>query len=122
MLVFTYGTLRRNASNPADTRFGAEYIGPDSIVGNIYDLGWYPGLILHPPTDGTVQGDVFRVIQEQLEALDGYEGAPFLYSRRRVNTLNNREVFVYVYNGEVSQEDLIPTGDWLEYEAMKEVL
>lgn len=112
-LVFVYGTLRLNASNAADTFVGAEYSHSDAIDGSIYNLGWYPGLILD--NGGIVTGDVFAVTQEQLSRLDEYEGAPNLYSRKRVTTHGGVEVFVYEYNGSVQSDERIPSGDWLDF-------
>lgn len=119
MLVFVYGTLRKNAVNSADDFVGAQYIAADSIPGDLYDLGWYPG---YKPGDGTnlVQGDIFEVNKKQLLRLDAYEGAPDLYYRSRVETYGGREAFVYVYNGAVNEKTRLPGGDWLELQEERE--
>lgn len=116
-LVFVYGTLRSNAVNDASRFVSAEFVQPDSITGEIYDLGWYPGLKLRG--DSVVTGDVFSVTPEQLERLDAYEGCPSLYRRRRIETLSGLTVFVYEYNGPVHVNDFVPGGDWLEYKALE---
>lgn len=119
MNVFVYGTLRKGATRSADRHFGAEFVKQDRIRAKMYDLGWYPGIILDPHGEHIV-GDLFEVDQTQLEALDAYEGCPTLYQRRRIETESGMECFVYEYNGSVNKNEWIgPQNgvvDWLAIE------
>lgn len=117
--VFVYGTLRRGERADLARQqhhFDARYVGEDKICGNIYDLGWYPGAkeVADFNLDGNIiHGDLFKVQNDALcVLLDAYEGYPHLYNRQEVLTEGGRKAWVYTYNGEVSAEALIPSGDW----------
>lgn len=119
ILVFCYGTLLSGSSNPAERLVNAEVVCHASAPGSIYDLGWYPGYQPHI-NDQPVLGELIRVDKEGLERLDAYEGYPGLYTRMEVPvTTENYETvpaLVYVYNGKIHPDDIIPHGDWLRYE------
>lgn len=119
MLIFAYGTLRKGAPSAADERFGAKFVASDKIRGSIYDVSWYPGY-KSDDQSSIVYGDVFHVTPEELEAIDRYEGVPFLYSRKRVMTESGLEVFTYEYNDELLERHRIVSGDWMEYVNKKE--
>lgn len=130
--IFVYGTLRGDCSGP---NIVGKYIGADVISGNLYDLGWYPGVRDVPPDyvssfwepTGNVVGEVWEVTPEVLEQLDSYEGAdatdPYnpnegLYHRVKTKTFAGREVEVYVYTDEITK-GLIPHGDWQRHSQEK---
>lgn len=124
-LLFVYGTLRKGASNDLSRKEGAKYIGEDWINGDLYDLGWYPGVKLFEGAENfsvglpVVVGDVFAIEDTKLaDYLDGYEGYPNLYNRSQVETSGGHIVWVYIYNHGVYGRENIPTGDWLSHEAI----
>lgn len=100
MKLFVYGTLRPN--KPAD----------DSVRGDMYDLGAFPAVVSVGDSDNLVQGNVVIVNDEQLKALDVYEGvAVGLYRRIRTTTTNGDEVWIYEYGG-VLPEGLPLLQEW----------
>ena len=111
--IFVYGTLRPDARNGKMMTTGAKHVGTDSITGaQLYNLGWFPGVKLDK-TDSMVHGDVFEIVDGKLPPrLDSYEGYPSLYSRSQVKTDNGELAWVYTYNGSVSQDQLIESGEW----------
>jgi gamma-glutamylcyclotransferase (GGCT)/AIG2-like uncharacterized protein YtfP len=123
-LIAVYGTLRKGERadlSRGQSHFQARYVGDDRIGGNIYNLGSYPGLKGAKDFDQTIDGNVCEtVVVEVFKALDAslgtvldyYEGWPSLYSRTQIVTEQGRKVWVYTYNGEVTSDNLIPSGDW----------
>lgn len=98
-ILFTYGTLRPGSA--------ATVI----IPGKIYDLGWFPGLIMG---EGEVVAEKIEV--KDWDRVDRYEGynpddhEGSLYIRQPF--LGG---FVYVYNRAVREDKLVKGGDWLAY-------
>jgi gamma-glutamylcyclotransferase (GGCT)/AIG2-like uncharacterized protein YtfP len=121
-LLFVYGTLRRGERadlSKHEKEFGVTYLGEDRINGLIYNMGSYPGLKVGDPLEfdslqPSVVGDVFRIENKSIiTLLDHYEGYPYLYNRTEVPTEGDQLVWVYTYNGEVSDGQLLPAGDWI---------
>lgn len=103
--VYVYGTLRPNRG---DTVF---------IPGKMYDLGWFPGVLLEPEdSPNKVVAEVLRVDDGRLAELDRYEGyrphdhEHSLYIRRSF-----RDGWIYEYNQRVDNRVLIESGDWIWY-------
>lgn len=115
-LVFVYGTLMSGQSNGLDENSGARFIAKDEVRGKLYDLGWYPGF-KDDPSGGTVKGEVFEILDETTATgLDAYEGYPHLYDRKETTTLDNRLVWVYIWQGDVLASELVPSGNWQEWQ------
>ena len=110
--IAVYGTLRPATGEAVD------------IAGKIYDLGWFPGLVMDD--SGTVvRGTWIEVDDNRLAELDRYEG----YNENRPeNSLYLRKPFkdgwVYAYNRSVGDrapiETGIESGDWLAYTMTEE--
>jgi gamma-glutamylcyclotransferase (GGCT)/AIG2-like uncharacterized protein YtfP len=104
--LFVYGTLR-----PGNTE--TMY-----IPGRLYDLGWFPGLILDTPNPGLVAVELTSV--PSLAPFDLYEGyspqnpESSLYIRQEVTILGITG-WIYVYNNKYDINKLIPCGDWLKH-------
>lgn len=105
--VYVYGTLR-----PGDT---------DTVLvpGKLYTLGGFPGISLEVDSDDdTVVCEIIEVDDNRLASLDRYEGyrendpEGSLYLRQEY-----KDGFIYVYNHlyRVSEEQRIPSGDWLDF-------
>ncbi len=120
--VFVYGTLLSNGANPAERMVDAEVVGPASAPGIIYDLGWYPGY--KADSENVVLGELIRIDEEGLERLDAYEGYPSLYKRLEIPVMTEDyetvPALVYVYNGNIHEDDVVPRGDWIAYAKEKE--
>jgi len=119
-LLFVYGTLRSGESNDLNKFEDSTPAGSTRINGRLYNLGWFPGVALPEGSnlsfladEPTVVGDVFVIGSAKLvERLDSYEGYPSLYSRSQVDTEDGRTVWVYTYNGNMSEDQRIKSGDW----------
>lgn len=141
-LVFVYGTLRQHASNAFRMK-GATWEGVRVVPGRLYQISWYPGLVVDPQ-GGMVVGELFRVTLSQLRELDEFEGVPEgqlegdEYRRVRVLTepapesgglpewevgfedVGVTEAWVWEWKGDPANAQLIGTGDWLDVEAPKQ--
>lgn len=104
--IFVYGTLRPGKTEPV------------LIPGEMFDLGWFPGVKLSKEEeDGPhfLAEEVF-VDDETLYDLDRYEGydvhntSSSLYVRKPY-----QDGFIYEYNGDMSGRLPVPSGDWLDY-------
>ena len=105
--ILVYGTLRP-FTNTEIVR----------VPGKLYDLGWYPGIVLGNH-ENVEEGDSFVLCEritaddERLKELDAYEGYSLscpehsLYLRKKIG-----EDFIYVYNHSVEGYSLIESGDW----------
>lgn len=144
--VFVYGTLRRGGSNDINLRKPApRYVGTASLLGMLYDLGPYPGLILgsvessDPSVQGAgkVIGEVYAVspaLEDNLDELEGLLPVPTGEYFKRLLTLNvgfagpvmslggeeNAEqalsCIVYEINPERTHGcALVDSGDWIAY-------
>lgn len=114
-LIAVYGTLRSDASNGQLLASGAKRLGMDKISGQLFQLGWFPGL--KTATEGEVVVEVHEIEDEALpDSLDSYEGYPSLYGRHQVTTAEGRTVWVYEYNGNVDGRPRIESGDWATVE------
>ncbi len=106
--------------------FAVSPLGKDSVNGEMYHLGSFPGVKLFPDLDGefddsrpVVRGEVYVIQDPSVGAvLDAYEGyrsenpSQGLYDRRQVFTCCGRLAWIYTYNGQVVSDQLIETGDW----------
>lgn len=103
--VLVYGTLRP-FTNTNIVR----------IPGHLYDLGSFPGLKLDNSSKTMVTCEVIEVNDNELERLDLYEGYRptdpdnSLYIRRQLDW----GAYVYEYNGYVSEDTLVDSGDWAD--------
>jgi gamma-glutamylcyclotransferase (GGCT)/AIG2-like uncharacterized protein YtfP/organic hydroperoxide reductase OsmC/OhrA len=109
-LVFVYGTLLRGEVNHHLLE-RADWVGEHRTEPrfSLVRLGPYPGLIAGGHT--AVLGELYRVDQAGLGALDVLEEYPRLYDRRLIRTRFGR-AWTYLYRGSVRDRPLIPSGDW----------
>lgn len=98
--LYTYGTLR-----PGDKE-------TVTVKGRLYDLGWFPGIILGGDDDVVCE----KIEVKDWAAVDRYEGyreddkENSLYIR-----VPHEDGFIYEYNRPVNPVKLIQSGDWLDY-------
>jgi len=113
--VFVYGTLRRSGSNYFRMD-GAEFRSAATVHGRLYQIDWYPGLVLDEAAD-EVMGEIHQVSPNMLEALDQFEGPE--YRRVRVDVACGGDhrsplpVWVWEWLGPVDETRRITNGDWL---------
>ena len=109
--VFVYGTLRRGEGNHMLLQ-NSDYLGEDSIQGSMFNVGYYPAVILG--NGGIVEGELYEVEDPTLNSLDALEGVPHLYTRETVVTDGGEEVYTYQWASEVGDMDQIVSGNWIE--------
>jgi gamma-glutamylcyclotransferase (GGCT)/AIG2-like uncharacterized protein YtfP len=111
-LLFVYGTLHPDRA-PAEIASIVRLFRPVStatILGRLYDLGPYPGVLLDVPQPEPIPGHLFQLpdLPDALPALDAYEGydptgpGTSLYLRQRTQAHlpggSATLCWVYVYN------------------------
>ena len=107
--VFVYGTLMEGEANHG-------YLDNSTFLGNaviegyeMYDCGWYPAIVAG---DGLVIGELYDVPLEDIPSIDMLEGEGSLYVKKceRIS-LNGNSTFayVYIYLGDVSSLERIPS-------------
>ncbi len=118
--LFVYGTLMRGQSD-ADIyhRFqeAATFVGEATVLGQLYLIDWYPGLVLDP-AGGPVHGELYRLPEggDLLAALDTYEcigpdfPQPQEYKRLRHEVGSGGKAWIYAYQWSVTGKDLISGG------------
>jgi len=126
-LLFVYGTLRRGFPHPFAQRLAqtAEYLGEAKVQSQLY---WvtedYPGLMPSTADDHWTQGDLYSLADPALlDILDQYEGAA--YERRRLpihTAMGPAAAWVYIYQGSITPELRIASGDFLEAAREREKL
>jgi gamma-glutamylcyclotransferase (GGCT)/AIG2-like uncharacterized protein YtfP len=95
--VFVYGSLKRGNKTRGMQHFpNAEFVGVTRTKRALFrmiDLGSFPGVMIIENDGGKyveegfqIEGEVYRVNDEDLEALDSIEGVPFFYDRQEINT------------------------------------
>ncbi|HXD40946.1 MAG TPA: gamma-glutamylcyclotransferase family protein [Ramlibacter sp.] len=122
--VFVYGTLRRGGRNDINGLEPApRYVGMGEVKGLLYQLDWYPGLMLGGEEAVTVVGEVYE-IDPPLEALlDRIEqiapGAASEYFKRELAVeVEGRQLQCLVYEinpDRVVGRQTIGHGDWIRF-------
>lgn len=98
--VFVYGTLKSSGSRKGMLMYSADpeikFLGADKLVGayQFIDLGAFPGVVLGGK-DRTINGEVYEIPGDVLNALDGIEGHPDFYERQKVSTEGGHNVWCY---------------------------
>lgn len=119
--LFVYGSLKRGFPNHhvlGDARF----IKNTVLIGgyDMYSLGGFPGIV---PGSGRVHGEVYEISEDHLPRLDALEGYNEKWPRehcmytREVALVpdgpeEEQEVFVYIWNDDVSRRTKIESGVW----------
>lgn len=128
MLLFVYGTLRRDSSHPM-ARFlatRAEWVGRGTVAARLYHLGRYPGIVPPERDEDRVTGDVYRLpadAEDLLAALDRYENGesplPAFFERAvapvRLENGQEEPAWLYWFRGPVDSRQLVCDGDYGRY-------
>ncbi|HVJ46525.1 MAG TPA: gamma-glutamylcyclotransferase family protein [Luteolibacter sp.] len=119
-LVFVYGTLRRGGSNHFRMS-GADFVTAGVVLGKIYRIDWYPGLVLG--NEGRVKGEVFSVDAAQLLELDAFEGlsagevegSEYRRVKADIFTEDGKMIGAWVWEwlGPFDEARHLVEGDWL---------
>jgi len=99
----------------------ARLLGRASVPGRLYHLSWYPGLLPPAAPADWVQGDLYELADAAatLADLDRYEiDASRMFERCRVSAVRESgeqlTAWVYLYRGNVREEQRILSGDYLK--------
>lgn len=115
MRVFCYGTLKRGGkAHDLLERYNAQFLG-EFITHpryHLYNLGWFPGMVIDESIEGGVQGEVYEVTEACLEALDHYEGAPHLFRGEKITLSDGSTAIAYIYMQEFSGCPRVAEGKW----------
>lgn len=122
--VFVYGTLRRGGRNDINRLAPApHYLGQAWVQGELYPLGWYPGLLLGGARAVPVLGEVYRITPQLEAVLDAIEeivpGPDSEYFKRELQlTVQGQPLRCLVY--EINPRRVqglrpIAHGDWLRF-------
>lgn len=121
--VFVYGTLRRGGSNHFRMS-GTDFVGEGKVSGKMYKITWYPALLCGGET--FVKGELYRVSDATLQALDSFEGIsadatePREYHRIktsvRLSSGKIEDAWVWEWVGNVEKALPLDGEDWLAHE------
>ena len=126
--LFVYGTLQQASDNDM-SRFlskNSELVGKGHILGILYRISWFPGVVLSDSSSNKVFGTVFKLqnIDNVFSVLDDYEGfdednlKESLFTRVQTSVfLENGDSlisWVYLYNQNIENSQQIISGDFLK--------
>lgn len=123
--VFVYGTLRRGQVNDITRLHPAPvWVGESSVLGTLYDLGAYPGVVLGGTS--SVRGEVYAIraaLEQRLDEIEGlYPKHTGEYRKRGLTlpvrltggSVRNIECLCYEINpAHLGAASVIASGDWL---------
>jgi gamma-glutamylcyclotransferase (GGCT)/AIG2-like uncharacterized protein YtfP len=129
MLLFVYGTLRRDCPTGAHERYlsGARWLGKARVKGRLYQVTYYPALVIDGiDTNDWVTGEIYELTNEdQLLALDAYEECSYPakpedeYRREQLEVIGESGdrlyAWSYVYQRQPDSLSLISSGDFLAH-------
>jgi gamma-glutamylcyclotransferase (GGCT)/AIG2-like uncharacterized protein YtfP len=122
--LFVYGTLRRRSGHPMAKYLAqrARFVSVATVVGLLYDLGRFPGMVEAPLTPSHVVGDVYQLgaTEETLAELDRYENIesplPSYFERGLAEAVlsdgRKMQVMVYWYRGAVDEKLRVTSGNY----------
>ena len=123
MNLFVYGTLKSTYQHPMHQSLlrYAIYTGEGFLLGKLYKIDWYPGMIPSDNEQDKVFGEIYTIENEKalFELLDEYEGYEINdeqnsdYLRRKAQVWYNDkylETWVYWYNQSVEGLEELENG------------
>jgi gamma-glutamylcyclotransferase (GGCT)/AIG2-like uncharacterized protein YtfP len=128
--VFAYGSLRKGFNSSAYEYISRyfNFYGNATVKGKLFDLGEYPAAI-PVQEDAFIKGELYFVKNENefswaIAQIDDYEGVLVeppeqpMYRREIADAFFNNTIvpaWIYWYNGDVSGNPVIVSGDILDY-------
>lgn len=124
--VFVYGTLRRGEQRDINRLLPAPvWIGPGHVMGTLYDLGSYPGLVLG--AGSTVLGEIYQVtvaLERQLDEIEEVwpqdsgeytrSHVPVALQAEPAGGAQEQVCLVYAVNpARTEGKPVIASGDWV---------
>ena len=101
VLLYVYGTLKRDSRGKRHPLLrDARFVTLASMLGTLYDLGPYPGVVPDSKTR-RVFGELYEIpsiiAERSLDALDWYEGSDFIRRRVFVTMRDGRRRAAWAY-------------------------
>jgi gamma-glutamylcyclotransferase (GGCT)/AIG2-like uncharacterized protein YtfP len=115
--VFVYGSLKKHLGNHGYLR-NAEFVGYDTISGpfTMVSCGGFPAVCTDSSVDGAVPvfGQLFKILPDDLPALDALEGHPRWYKREKLCTdYNNTRAWMYIQpESEIGKREAVRDNMW----------
>lgn len=98
--LFVYGTLKRGCCNHGVLR-GAEFVGEAATEPAylLVNCGSYPGLVraANAQAGMAIRGELYRLDEALLAALDRFEGVPSEYVRETIRLADGADAQTYIY-------------------------
>ncbi len=109
--VAVYGSLRKGFQNHHFLD-GQQFLGTETVPNyKMYNLGTYPGIVPYPGKG--VFAEVYDVTPERLKALDGLEGHPTFYCRKKIKTeYGNTWIYELANPDDYIGAPTVSTGEW----------
>lgn len=130
--LFVYGTLMRSLAAPmhaALVRY-ADFVSEATMLGKMYEIENYPGVIDNEGAGQRVKGEVYQIrnAAQLLPILDDYEGVEqglyvraireaLLKNRDPFRNTDTRRVWVYLFHRDISDREWIENGDYFRYQS-----
>lgn len=121
-LLFVYGTLMSGCENHHLLAGRGDFSGSGRMLGRLYLVDGYPGLVEPGGPTELVTGELWRVGPDRfgdLDELEGCRAAPPLFIRVSRPALSDRgetlSAWVYLYARPTTDLRLIPSGNWRTY-------
>lgn len=114
--VFVYGTLKRLHYNHVTiNQEGTNFLGACYIEGpyQMRDLVWFPGVQYIPDATkkNRIYGEVYRISEETLQALDILEGNGNFFKRTQVDT-PWKKAWMYMIPVSYDKREIVTGGVW----------
>lgn len=125
--LFVYGTLREHEQHAHLLTTATKLASQAWVSGRLYDTGFgFPGLVKQKGS--RVYGELYKLSKQMLAIIDqleeyvpGRTGNLFTREQRKVYTdFGKVRAYVYIYQGDVQEERVIPSGDWRVNQLIKQ--
>lgn len=123
--IVVYGTLM-TGQRAHRLMVACEVEGTVKVPGTMYELVGFPGVKLGGKS--TFRGELYKLPDDltrcglTIQRLDSYESCPPMYTRRVVDVEHGGrqlKAFVYEFNGQLPDEDIVPSGNWHFHQRFK---
>ena len=114
MLIFVYGTLRKDQGNHWHLE-NAEFKGEGRTHPNFFfvSMGGYPAMF--PGGTTAVKGELYEATPEMVRSMDNLEGHPDYYRRTPIVLEDGVECSSYLLQHPDPGRPHILHGDWVKY-------
>jgi len=115
VLVWVYGTLRRNgALHDHMTHIKAEWVSDERLPGKLFEAG-YPVFVYDDEAVSSVLGEVYSIPTVDLAYLDHIEGVHHGMYTRHQTTLDVGEVHYYTNLRKLSHAIHVASGNYFDW-------